>query len=201
MACAWFDPFCHLPPTGMSPARQRRGGSPSFPKAPAFPSSLLALGMSRHDQSCPETLNPCASFSSKGRLKMDCIGRTPTSAAESRTLIQISSRVRPSCGFLSPHPRWALARERRGERGERSCARRLFRGFLPSRPGGGSGDKTRSARGCLSEYGLGAEAPSQGPPDPRRTAARRTGNRRTTRPSREPCLTGLSLGRDEPAAF
>ena len=39
------------------------------------------------------------------------------------------------------------------------------------RPGGGSGDQTRSARGRLSECGLGAEAPSQGPPDPLRTAA------------------------------
>src|SRR5215831_15337859 len=35
-----------------------------------------------------------------------------------------------------------------------------------ARPGGGSGDETRSARGCLSEYGLSAEALSHVSPTP-----------------------------------
>src|SRR5436305_2097700 len=37
---------------------------------------------------------------------------------------------------------------------------------MPSRPRGGSGDETRSARSRLSEYGLGVETPSQVLPTP-----------------------------------
>ena len=67
---------------------------------------------------------------------------------------------------------------------------------------GGSGDVNEIGATPSPEYGLGAEAPSQRPPDPRRTAAPEEGGHRlTTRPRREPCLTGLSLGGDEPAAF
>src|SRR5436309_13703819 len=58
------------------------------------------------------------------------------------------------------------------------------------RPGGGSGDETRSARGRLSEYGLGAEAPSQVLPTPAGPRPRRRRDRLTTRPAREPVLTG-----------
>jgi len=69
------------------------------------------------------------------------------------------------------------------------------------RPGGGSGDATRSARGCLSADGLGAEAPSQVLPTPAGPPPRTRRDRLTTRPARAPRLTGLSLGGDEPAAF
>jgi hypothetical protein len=50
--------------------------------------------------------------------------------------------------------------------------------------------------------GLGAEAPSQNPPDPHRSAARRIRRSRlTTRPDREPGLTGHSPWRVSPPAL
>jgi len=60
------------------------------------------------------------------------------------------------------------------------------------------GGQARSARSCLKENGLGAEAPSPVHPTPA-AAPRRRRQRPTTRPAREPCLTGPFLGEGEPA--
>ena len=68
---------------------------------------------------------------------------------------------------------YAYPRERRGLRDR------------PRREGG-SEDITRSARSCPKKTGLTPVALSQGPPDPRRVAAReRRRDRPTTRPGRE----------------
>ena len=61
------------------------------------------------------------------------------------------------------------------------------------------GGPNEISRSCLTEYGLGAEAPSQGPPDPRRAAAtKKEEHRLTTRPRREPGRTGPSRAEVSP---
>src|SRR6516165_7203908 len=57
----------------------------------------------------------------------------------------------------------------------------------------GRGIERDQARSCPKVNGFRAEALSQNPPDPHRSAAENRSNRLTTRPDREPGLTGHSF--------
>ena len=113
---------------------------------------------------------------------------------------------------MTPHRQWA-ASPRRVSSAAAPAARRFdgtpaAPGLLPTAvlspdrgPGVGRRTKRDQREAVSLSTGLVPRHHPSGPPDPRQAAAPKEGEHRpTTRPSREPCLTGPSLRGGEPAA-